>query len=400
MSRTWNPRTGLIGVVLALGCNERPCSTSADEGSLACDGAALEYHNVCFFPHSVGATGAEHPVDFDGQPGHELIGVEDQRVLIHKFDGDGFVLVGEAALPGETSSQAGVIVGELDDVPGLDLTVTEPGKWAAVYHREETGALSLVDQTNFQASESLNRAFKQPVAVGPDAMGRWRVVAHYENGVEYVSSNPLALWEVQGATWVQAERFELPTGACELMACAGGDLNGDLRRDAVCTIEDVCGNDSPEDDIVHVVLLAQADGAMSVAAYPTKDIDTSFFLADLNDDGMTDLLGWTAGWYRLANSGGGLGPVVQVDKPAAPMQQWYVLAMGDIDGDQDDEIVLGDHEHGLVLTDVVETPQTWETLVVTGVEFSIGRASIDVNGDEIVDLPMREGVLLVSEARS
>ncbi|NJK31449.1 MAG: hypothetical protein HC927_02965 [Deltaproteobacteria bacterium] len=149
--------------MLVLGCNGRMAdddtsgADSPDSGEL-CEGAALEFHGVCFRAYSVAAMGYEHPLDLDGQPGHELVGLDDAKVSVHRFEGGGFVLVGEAALPGEASSTADVLAGEFDDVPGLDLIVAEEGVWAALYHLDGAGAPTLAWQQTFVPENSYNNA--------------------------------------------------------------------------------------------------------------------------------------------------------------------------------------------------------------------------------------------------
>jgi hypothetical protein len=410
---------GVLAFIL-VGCNGRPVAmetsddggtaTNSDSGDTGtdtsadtCEGAALEYHGVCFFPHSVEAMGHDHPLDLDGEPGHELVGVDDGKVSVHKWNGDGFDLVGEADLPGEDedawSLNPNVVAGEFDEAQGLDLVVSEQGEWAALYHLDGSGAPTLSGTTMMQSPALSDRGFTSPVAVGPDDQGRWRVVAHRDDEVPELTDR-LALWEVQGTLFVD-ERLDLPTDACELGSCTGGDLNADGRQDAVCTLMDYCSDPSPEEDIVHVVLLAQADGSVTTAAYPTKDVDTSAIEVDLDADGRVDLLGWTAGWYRLADGEGGLGPVVRIEKPEKMDTGWKVVSVGDVDGNAAGEVVLGDAGHALVFPDPVALPDSYETfqLGVDGLDFkNTGVAGpIDVNGDGVVDLPMRDRILLVSE---
>jgi hypothetical protein len=404
---------GVLAFIL-VGCNGRPvametsddsnATTSADSGDTGtdtsadtCEGAALEYHGVCFFPHSVEAMGHDHPLDLDGEPGHELVGVDDGKVSVHKWNGDGFDLVGEADLPGEVASPAntGVVAGEFDDEPGLDLIIAESGEWAALCHLTENDAPGFVAATVIAGGSGLSG----PIAVGPDGNGRWRVVAHYDNGEEYVGSQPLGLWEVESGALV-SERLELPTEACSFQGCAGADFNGDGRQDAVCTLEDVCPNDPPEQDIVHVVLLAQGDGSVAAMAYPTA-IGGRGEPNDLDADGDLDLLGKWGGnrlWYR-PGVGSGLGDSALLDLIEPAASSWNLVSIGDLDGDSDIEVIFGAQRTVLVFENVLTAPDE-QLLEVNddNLEF-LPRAAkpLDVNGDGVPDLPMAPSALLISE---
>jgi hypothetical protein len=389
---------------LLAACNGQPdtTTTQGDETSAdPCEQPAFEYRDVCFIPHSVEAMGYDHPLELDGEPGHELVGVGDEHVTIYRFDGEGFALIGEAEAPPALDLMPDhVIAAELDEVPGLDLVVSERGEWAALYHLDQDAAPTLVGQTMFNAPS--NRAFEAPVAIGPDASGRWRVLARFEDANASELLDPLALWEVQGSSFVEVERLALASGACEIVGCAGGEFNGDGRNDAVCTLDDVCPSDQPGNSLVTVVLLAQADGSVTTMEYPM--VEGADFVTDLDGDGITDLVGTSVMntlWYLLGDGTGGLDPATSIDLPAAPSLGWSLSSIGDLDGNGDLELVLGDDLHALVFEDVVAAPQTYEMVEVNGLEFQASGVDvpIDVNGDHIVDLPMRGRTLLVSQLR-
>lgn len=390
----------LSGAFLLVACNGRPVGETDTKGDVGdgdpCEGAALEYANVCFFPHSVAAMGYEHPLELDGEPGHELVGLEDGKVSVHKWNGSGFDLVGDAETPPKVSSPLRVVSGEFDDEPGLDLIVSETGEWATLYHLDSAGRPTLVHTTSFSVPETTH-PFEASVAVGPDAQGRWRVVAHFNDVGEWAARDRLALWEVQGTTLVD-ERLDLPTDACELGGCIAGDFNGDGRQDAVCTILDYCSDPSAETEIIHVVLLAQADGSVTVDAYPTSVGPGSMMEGDLNGDAMADLVGRVELIYRLADGGGGLEPGVVGELPPAPDIRWRAVSLGDVDGDTDGELVLGERNDMLVVQDYLGDATTHERRTVEQFEFgaSVGRP-VDVNGDGVVELPVLGDVLLVSE---
>ncbi|NJK31450.1 MAG: hypothetical protein HC927_02970 [Deltaproteobacteria bacterium] len=191
--------------------------------------------------------------------------------------------------------------------------------------------------------------------------------------------------------------------------CAGGDFDGDGRHDAVCSfiaVEDACPNDPPEQNVVQTALLAQADGGVSATSYALVSEGNYFFVGDLDDDGTSDLIwAWKTVGYRLG-SVSGLGPVVHVNLPELPERHWLVVAVGDLDGDGDAELLLGDGVHGLIYDDIVDAPDQIELIELNDGDSNFplhGRVSVDVNADGISDLPivgkssMWERRLLISE---
>jgi len=387
-------------IAIVFGCNGRPVDSDDTPPANTdhpipgpCEGAALEYGDVCFYPYSVEVMRYDHPLDLDGELGHELVGVGDGKVSVHKWNGDGFVLLGEADLPGEVAASvnAGVVAGEFDDVPGLDLVVAQSGEWVALYHLTESGAPEFVSKTMMSGGYGFGR----PVAVGPDDDGRWRVIAHFDND-DYVPSDHIALWEVQGTTFVD-ERLDLPIKTCSFEYCVGGDFNSDGRRDAICTLMDYCTDPGPEEDVAHIVFLAQGDGSVAVEAYPSIG-PPRFLAADLDNDGFTDLV--STNMVRLGDGAGGLSAVIaNLDLPPSLRLRWSVVSIGDIDNDGNIDLLLGDYEHGVVYRDRVSDPGAFQSLTLNGgYEFGpYNRHVIDVNGDGVIDLPVRNRGLLVSE---
>jgi hypothetical protein len=257
-------------------------------------GAALEYRGVYFRAHDLGHIGFKQadvfPLELDGAAGHELVSIGYDGLEVYRFDGDEFALSSKTSLPAGSLGLADhAVAAEFDGAPGRDLAVVDSGDWVGLYHIED-GAPVLVGETTFGPPTS--QGLDWPVAVGPDENGKWRVVAHFDSANVFFLADPLALWEVQGTSFVQIERFDLETAACVIDdRCFGADLDGDGRTDAICALRDECSeSQAGQKEIVHVVLLAQADGNVTIAEYPTNGLGPIGAAIDLDGDDSPDLL--------------------------------------------------------------------------------------------------------------
>lgn len=402
--------TAAVCLLLA-GCNRRPGSDDtagessgntteeSESGGDGCDGAALEYRKVCFHPQPTPASAVQHGFEIDGEPGDEIVDVGVGTVEIHKWEASGFMKLGEADAPNETPIIAEVVVGEFDSTPGTDLVVADPGKWARLYHLGSQGELTGMATTELTGPSTSAQGLSNAVAIGPDGEGRWRIVGHFDDSDGFDNGfgiDRLAVWGVNDGSLVDT-RIDLPTDACELESCTGGDFNGDGRQDAVCTLLDECNGDvEPDSATIHVLLLATEDGGVDVSVHPANvAIEGPSLSGDVNADARDDLIG--KDWIRLGTQDG-FGGVQTFSLPAPPTLAWRIAFFGDVDGDSDGELLLREGATGLVLHELGPAP-TIEQVQLAGAEFSAARGRFDFNGDSVTDILARDNLVLISEVQ-
>jgi hypothetical protein len=127
-----------------------------------------------------------------------------------------------------------------------------------------------------------------------------------------------------------------------------GDVNGDNLQDIVVTYR----LNRPNSKIG--VLLQNSAGTMNpVISYPSYDIPEPVVIADVNGDGKKDIIvahgGWSALGVYLQGTDGTLMPEELYSIPYASHYNPQGLAVGDINGDGFNDVVIADYNHSLVV---------------------------------------------------
>lgn len=373
--------------------------SESETGEDVCPDAALVYGAVCFTPFPAPGNG-RWPLELDGEPGDELLMLEDDVVAVHKWNGSGFTKLGESPTPeSEPNPSLYVAAGEFDDTPGQDLVVVASGEWVTLHHMAE-GVPEAVDTTVLTGSANGPRGLAFATAIGPDDNGRWRLVGHYHDAEPDPPTNQdrIGIWEVSGTKLVD-QRLDLDTDACELNWCRGGDFNGDGRRDAVCLLDDVCSDGVPtEEQQTYALVLAQGDGSVSVSLHAVGEPTRSPFVGDIDGDGADDLVSGPVYWLGGADGFQPRASALQVPEPPGPF--WYTAAVGDLTGNQTAGVVLAGNaagSDGLILEELVGGVDVFEFSIdplLLPISYS---PPPDLNADGIMDLPLGSGEILVSE---
>jgi len=125
-----------------------------------------------------------------------------------------------------------------------------------------------------------------------------------------------------------------------------GDVNGDGLKDVVVTY----GGNRPDSKIG--IFLQNATGTLDPAiSYNSYDIPEPVEIADVNRDGRQDILvahgGWMALGVYLQSAGGTLASEELYPLPYASHYNPHGLAVGDVNGDDKNDIVIADYNNGL-----------------------------------------------------
>ena len=141
----------------------------------------------------------------------------------------------------------------------------------------------------------------------------------------------------------------LSVGSQELTHGIGvGDVNGDGLNDIVASY----GGNRPSSFIAS--FLQNASGGMEPPmSYPSYDIPEPVRVADVNGDGRPDVVvahgGWNALGVYLQQVDGTLAPEELYPIPYASDYNTHGIAVGDINGDGANDVVIADYNHGLVI---------------------------------------------------
>ena len=129
---------------------------------------------------------------------------------------------------------------------------------------------------------------------------------------------------------------------------AVGDISGDNLQDIVVTYG---GNRF--DSKIGVFLQSMTGTLQPAVSYDSYDIPEPVVIADVNGDGKKDIIVAHGGWYALGvylqKSNGMILPEELYYIPYASHYNPQGLAVGDINGDGSNDIVIADYNNGLVV---------------------------------------------------
>ena len=164
---------------------------------------------------------------------------------------------------------------------------------------------------------------------------------------DYYSHNVGTLLQQPGGTF-SAPVYHSIGGGIESRGLAVGDINGDSLDDMVLT------NGTSMTDASLAIFRQNAshtfDPATTVAAFVNPG---AVEVADVNGDSKKDVLVLNNGWQSLSvflqDGNGNLLPYESYELPYASSYILQGLAVGDVSGDGEPDVVIGDYNNGLVV---------------------------------------------------
>ena len=176
------------------------------------------------------------------------------------------------------------------------------------------------------------------------------------NGQGYVNSNLMVYLQNTNGSLTTASNYSIAACAspCLSKGIAIGDVTGDGRLDITLSY----GGNSPSSNIA--VFAQDANGNLQPSvSYPAYDIPEAVDIADVNSDGLEDVIVAHNGWLRagvfLQEINGVMGVEALYPLPNLNTDD---LAIGDLNGDQLPDLVFADSMGLVILYRSVDPPTT------------------------------------------
>ncbi len=176
------------------------------------------------------------------------------------------------------------------------------------------------------------------------------------NGQGYVNSNLMVYLQNTNGSLTTASNYSIAACAspCLSNGIAIGDVTGDGRLDITLSY----GGNSPSSNIA--VFAQDANGNLQPSvSYPAYDIPEAVDIADVNSDGLEDVIVAHNGWLRagvfLQEINGVMGVEALYPLPNLNTDD---LAIGDLNGDQLPDLVFADSMGLVILYRSVDPPTT------------------------------------------
>lgn len=314
-----------------------------------------------------------------------LDSVNDYQLFLFRQDSAGALLPPDKFPYGQTANRTGVVVANLDGQNGVDVAVAA-GSGVTVF-RSAPSAGWLTSGVVITSQQS--------VAVGAlnlHGPGRMDLVSvswdtggntYTNDGAGTFTASP---WATTVAGYNSMATGDLDGDGVSDVAVASGQgfaptvtlnrNNGNGTLSQIGTLDGTCGSlashgigigDLNHDGINDVVVsgggnspssclqLYYGTGKGQFAAaqlIPSYDIPETLQVADINLDGLADVVvvhgGWNTLGVYLQQANGTLQSELHFDLPYASHYGTQGLAVGDVNGDGYPDVVIGDYNHGLV----------------------------------------------------